>query len=1102
MKSVSDEKEKMLTKNANRHLLGTDQRTSSKSLLHIYRKNDILKKRATFGGTKGEKMKNKVLKRWISLLLSVLMLTSGVFDAFAAEEMIADGGEDCFAAVAEEFSNAESPEAIESTEEIEDAKPEKATPSELPKLSFYNDSVTVMLKPGAFWLGEGEGAIDRSLITKVVFVQGDAPDEGDPVLYADEDGLYAPVYLSEEGTVLTLYYLNGLSFNADYAGMFNGFTALTWLEIPDSVDVPYSAEITAADMFEGVTGLETLILGTGYIGAVPGSEDGNWVTDANEAYMAEDLYDALPLNETKTFHTLEQGHEFSVTYEMNGGNNSSKNKSVYKYGIGLSLANPSKTYNTFAGWYRNAELEGDPVTGIGAGEMGNVTLYASWTPYTYTVSFLANGGSGTMKDKTMTVGTATALTSNSFKRTGYHFYKWNTKADGTGTAYSNKQKVTLTTTKGKNIKLYAQWKENKYNIVFDKNGGTGTMSGMENRVYSREYTLSANKFTRKGYLFGGWSTSKTGSKKYSDKAKVSKLSSADGGTVTLYAVWNPISYTIKYNKNGGTGDTMSTTKAKYGTAVTLRANTYKKTGYTFKGWSTSSTSTTVKYENKDSVKNLKYNDGDTVTLYAVWSKKKYTLTYEYNGGKSPESKNRTTYTVTDEFTLKSPTKTGYTFAGWYSDSKLTKKVTKVKKGTTGDKTFYAKWTQNSYTVKYSANGGSGSMSSKKLSYSTTYTIPANKFTRTGYTFKYYTDSKGNKYYPGDKVKKLSSKDGATVTLTAYWKANTYTIKFNANGGSGTMSSKTATYGKTVTLPANKFTNAPGLKFSGWNTKANGTGTTYKNKAEVKNLKTSGTITLYAQWKVAAKASISSIAKRKCYSNWTNISVSGGYYDGFECWRSKKSSSGFVKVGEKSLAGEYCDDDLEAGTIYYYKVRAYVYDEYYNKVFGDYSEVKSIKTAQEPNFSTGMTWKGTNTYDMGIRITNKGSLPLTVGGSYDEQYAFFLPNYSLSKTEYFIDDPDCIDYVALGYINSSNYKVSVSSGSQKTIDYLFSYSIYTGSSFAVEYYINYDGCSYFCHWDHGRALYRVGENTVDASGDEHMAEGEMTFVDEKDPSKAY
>ncbi|MBQ1408034.1 MAG: InlB B-repeat-containing protein [Eubacterium sp.] len=237
------------------------------------------------------------------------------------------------------------------------------------------------------------------------------------------------------------------------------------------------------------------------------------------------------------------------------------------------------------------------------------------------------------------------------------------------------------------------------------------------------------------------------------------------------AVFGAAKNTIKYNANGGKG-TMTQTSVKSGASAKLRANSFKKAGYTFAGWSKSK-SGKAQYKNKASVKTKK-----NITLYAVW-------------------------------------------------------------------------TANTYTVSYSANGGSGSMQKSKATYGTALRLNANTFTKTGYTFHSWSESpKGTAAYSNRQtVKNLTSKDKDNVTLYARWNPNTYKIKFEANGGKGSMEAGTYTYDQKEELPEHGFVRT-GYEFQGWNTKADGNGTSFKELAQVKNLteKNNGTVALYAQWK--------------------------------------------------------------------------------------------------------------------------------------------------------------------------------------------------------------------------------------------------------------
>ena len=230
-----------------------------------------------------------------------------------------------------------------------------------------------------------------------------------------------------------------------------------------------------------------------------------------------------------------------------------------------------------------------------------------------------------------------------------------------------------------------------------------------------------------------------------------------------------------------------------------------------------------------------------------------TITSSAGSGGTIDPEGETTAWWKNDFTYTITPSTGYKISDVMVDGKSVGAVGSYTFETvTSEHTIKATFERITYTVEFDANGGSGSMSSKTYTYGTSYTLPANTFTRTGYTFTGWNtedDGSGASYSNKASVKNLTSTDGGTVTLYAQWEANTYTVVFDANGGSGSMSSKTYTYGTSYTLPANTFTRT-GYTFTGWNTKSSGSGTSYSDEATVKNLTSTdgGTVTLYAQWK--------------------------------------------------------------------------------------------------------------------------------------------------------------------------------------------------------------------------------------------------------------
>lgn len=162
--------------------------------------------------------------------------------------------------------------------------------------------------------------------------------------------------------------------------------------------------------------------------------------------------------------------------------------------------------------------------------------------------------------------------------------------------------------------------------------------------------------------------------------------------------------------------------------------------------------------------------------------------------------------------------------------------------------FYVQFLTSStatYTITYNVNGGSGGPGSATMNWGAG-TLSNTKPTRAGYAFKNWNtkaDGTGTSYNAG-----ASYTATANATLYAQWTANTYYVKYNSNGGTGTMSNSTHTYGTAKALTANAFTRT-GYTFKNWNTVAGGTGTTYTNQQSVSNLTTTsgGTVNLYAQW---------------------------------------------------------------------------------------------------------------------------------------------------------------------------------------------------------------------------------------------------------------
>jgi uncharacterized repeat protein (TIGR02543 family) len=217
------------------------------------------------------------------------------------------------------------------------------------------------------------------------------------------------------------------------------------------------------------------------------------------------------------------------------------------------------------------------------------------------------------------------------------------------------------------------------------------------------------------------------------------------------------------------------------------------------------------------------------------------VTYDANGGLGTVrdqwiAKNSSATLHTNAFT-----KAGYIFSGW--NTKADGTGTSYADGATitvsgiTDVTLYAKWTSSTFSnITFDANGGSGGTGPTSMQFGTTLTAPT--VTKTGYTFNGWSPS-----VP-------AMVPAVDTTYTAQWTANTYTVSYNANGGTGGTTSSFHTYGISANLTANGFTKT-GYSFLGWSTNSAASTPAFTNGQSVLNLTASqgAVITLYAVWSV-------------------------------------------------------------------------------------------------------------------------------------------------------------------------------------------------------------------------------------------------------------
>ena len=240
-----------------------------------------------------------------------------------------------------------------------------------------------------------------------------------------------------------------------------------------------------------------------------------------------------------------------------------------------------------------------------------------------------------------------------------------------------------------------------------------------------------------------------------------------GGSVpvdvtTLTVQWTAPTYAVTLHTNGGTINNGNVTEYTYGVGAALPTDV-TRTGYTFKGW----------YDNEgltgDPVTAIGNTETGNKEYWAKWEINQYTITYDLAGGTAEGNPN--TYTIeTGAFTLKNPTKSGYTFTGWSGtglDGENNMTVT-IPKGSTGERRYTAHWRYNggssggssSYpiTVPSKTENGTVTVSPKSASAGSTVTITVKP--DSGYVLETIsvTDKNGNDL-------KLTDKGGGKYTFT-------------------------------------------------------------------------------------------------------------------------------------------------------------------------------------------------------------------------------------------------------------------------------------------------------------------------------------------------
>ena len=529
------------------------------------------------------------------------------------------------------------------------------------------------------------------------------------------------------------------------------------------------------------------------------------------------------------------GYQSSWFNGINISDSFQNNSAITSAGITVSYG-----YNSGAGAYRTVTVSGNASAVISAGDYTFTNDYVSgyqstrWMvltnngvdqqvknfititvhaePHIYALTYDTRGGTFSSEPQTVfTEGTVVTLATNITKE-GYTFNAWM----NAGVSY-----VQLTMNSDKYV--YADWTPNTYTISFDVNGGDLPNPSPITVTFGQPYGTLPSA-TRAGYTLEGWYT--LGNVKITAETVVDTTIN-----YTLYAHWTGNDYTVTFDANGGTTPTASKTVKTGTTYGTLPTPT--RAGHTFVGWFTQPSSGTA--ITSETTSTLTHNQ----TLYAHWTVNDYTVTFNANGGTTPEDSREVTYGQTYG-ELPIPTRTGYDFLGWFTAQNGGNQIVGVMVvTTTSNQTLWAHWAVSEYTMTFVAGtGGTVSTNELTVAHFTTYSVNNRTLVfsdlqgctataSSGYTFAGWSPSSG-------------TVTGA-ITFTASFTANTYTVSFNANGGTTPTASKTVTYGQAYdTLPTPTWT---GHTFTGWYTAQN-SGTQVTSATTVT---TAGNHTLWAHW---------------------------------------------------------------------------------------------------------------------------------------------------------------------------------------------------------------------------------------------------------------
>ena len=548
-----------------------------------------------------------------------------------------------------------------------------------------------------------------------------------------------------------------------------------------------------------------------------------WCTDATESCSVIVETTIVSRDENHSLYARWSANEYRVTFDARGGATPDPVNRLVTYDeLYGTLAETSKAGHTFRGWYTQASGGAEITAETTVQITEDDTLYAQWSgPGEYKITYILNGGTNhgdnpafyTVETDTVVFGEPT--------RTGYEFVGWYEDQSGTSAIREIPQGSTGVKT------LYARWRANEYWVTFDSRGGATPDPESRRVTYDGVYDpLAATSWA--GYSFIGWFTETNGGVNIVPGTTV-QITEDD----TLFARWSePIEYNINYNLNGGTnhGDNPAFYTVETETVVFGEPT---RTGYKFEGWHKDSHGT-------HPIREIPQGSTGEKTLWAIWTPNNYTVFFDAQGGSTPyPERNQVEYDL-NYFQLAETSRLGYTLTGWFTEPNGGVRVTE---GTvvqiTEDQTLYARWSEPiDYYIIYNLDNGTNHGDNPAFFTVETDTIVFQEASRTGYEFDGWYEATDSI----NAIVKIPQGSIGERVLNARWRANRYTVTFDAQGGATAEPQiRQITYDQPFDSLA--MTSRSGYNFMGWFTEATGgievTENTVVQKTEDQ--------TLYARW---------------------------------------------------------------------------------------------------------------------------------------------------------------------------------------------------------------------------------------------------------------